>query len=411
MSSLSPGPHPTPPPAQSARASGTRSERLRRRISLFLLIVFVLAAGAWRYRITRPEYRYTRGEQAIKAGDLDTARQYADRLEASGYPDHANLLRGEVLLRSGAADRAIVYLSRVRAEGPLRRRTDVLTGQCLLTFGSFREAAQVFQAVVSEHPDDVDAHRGLAVIAYDLGQLDEAVESLRRVAELDPVDARPHRLIGLIYKDLSQNPASEEAYREALRRGLSPRVEEEVRVELAAVLTRQGKYAAGIEVLDVLPSGGVEDPAGAAARAECLRGLGRPQEAANVLDAALARQASTPLWRLRGQVYQDQGRLADALPCFERAAELSPADQQSYHLLGQAYAALGRKEDAKRAFDRAAELRRDLDKITALSKEAMAKPWDAAVRLQLAELSDRLGMPQVAAVWRKAAAACVAKGR
>jgi len=382
---------------------------MRRRISLSLLIISLLVAGAWRYRITRPEYRFARAEDAIRVGDLETARQYADRLEASGHPDHASLLRGEVLLKSGAADRAIVLLSRVRAEGPFRRQAAVLTGQCLLALGAPREADQVFRSVIAEHPDEVDAHRGLAVIAYDLGQLDEAAEHLRYVAELDPTDARPHRLIGLIYKDMGQYAASEEAYREALRRGLTPKVEEEVRVELTAVLARQGKYAAGIEVLDALPSGGVEDPAGVGARAECLRGLGRQKEAADVLDAALARQTSTALWRLRGQVYQDQGRLADALPCFERAIELGPADQQSYHLLGQTYAALGRKEDAARAFTRAEELRRDLDRITALSKEAMAKPWDAAVRLQLAELSDRLGMPQVAAMWRKAAAACLKK--
>jgi hypothetical protein len=55
---------------------------------------------------------------------------------------------------------------------------------------------------------------------------------------------------------------------------------------------------------------------------------------------------------------------------------------------------------------RAEELRKDLDRITELTKEAMAKPWDAAVRLRLAELSERLGKPELAAVWRKAAAAC-----
>src|SRR5947199_218337 len=102
---------------------------------------------------------------------------------------------------------------RAGGDGRLRRRVSLfllvarvraaaLTGQCLLALGAVREADRVFRSVVAEQPDQVDAHRGLAVIAYDLGQLGEAVEHLRRVAELDAADPRPHRLIGLIYKDM-----------------------------------------------------------------------------------------------------------------------------------------------------------------------------------------------------------------
>ena len=74
--------------------------------------------------------------------------------------------------------------------------------------------------------------------------------------------------------------------------------------------------------------------------------------------------------------------------------------------LGLAYAGAGRKEDAARALARDAELRKDLDRITELSKEAMQKPWDPGVRRQLADVCDRMKKPELAAMWRKAAAAC-----
>ncbi|MCX7324098.1 MAG: hypothetical protein NTZ14_06595, partial [Hyphomicrobiales bacterium] len=74
----------------------------------------------------------------------------------------------------------------------------------------------------------VEAHRGLAVIAYDLGELSKALVHLKRVSELDPKDSRPSRLSGLINKDMSQDPDAEAAYREALRRGLPPEGEREV---------------------------------------------------------------------------------------------------------------------------------------------------------------------------------------
>jgi tetratricopeptide (TPR) repeat protein len=380
--------------------------RWRRRITLLILVLGVLGAAGWRYRVTRPDYRLARGQDAIRAGDAQTVRDYAERLEAAGYPDHAHLLRGEALHAFGAPDLALAQFNKIRSEGPIRLRAAVLSGRCLLELGELKEAHRAFEFVVAEQPDNVDGHRGLAAIAYDLGQLGEAVGHLRRVAELDPHDSRPHRLIGLIYKDMTQNVQSEEAYREALRRGPPADVERDVRLELADVLAQQAKFAEGLEVLDGGRGAAGEDPARAAVRAECLRGLGRPQDAAKVLDGVPSGQRTAVLWRLRGQVHQDQAQAADALKCFERAVELDPSDHQAHYLLGQVYAGMGRKDDAARVFARVDELRKNLDLITDLSREAMRKPWDAQVRLQLAELCDRMGKPKLAEMWRKAAAAC-----
>lgn len=376
---------------------------MRRWLLVLFVAALVLGAG-WRYRISRTEYRFARGQEAIRAGDAETVRLYADRLDDAGARDHAFLLRGEALFHFGAPARALGQLGQVRTDGPLGLRAATLTGRCHLALGEVREAHRAFNAVVERQPDNVDAHRGLAAIAYDLGQLDEAVTFLTRVAELDPSDARPHRLIGLIHKDLARDDPAEAAYREALRRGPPEAVAGEVRVELAEVLVRKGKFAAGLEAL-----AGTDGPTAAAARAECLRGLGRSPEAAQVLDAALARHPTAALARLRGQVHQDQGQPAEALRSFERAAELGPADYQAQYLLAQAYGAAGRKDDAARTFARVEQLRLDLDHITALTREASARPWDPGVRVELAEVSERLGKPELAALWRKAAAACAAR--
>lgn len=394
---MNPEPSPAGPPAPPADAA---ARRVRRGVLVLFLLALVVGAG-WRYRVSRTEYRFARGQEAIRAGDAETVRLYADRLAAAGASDHAFLLRGEALLQFGSHARALGQLSQVRQDGPLGLRAATLAGRCHLALGEVREAHRLFSHVVEQQPDDVDAHRGLAVIAYDLGQLGDAVDHLERVAALDPADARPHRLIGLIYKDMTQDEPSEAAYREALRRGLPPEVEREARAELAEVLARRGRFAEGHEVL-----AGVESPAAAAPRAECLRGLGRPAEAATVLDAALRQKPDAALFRLRGQVHQDQGQPAEALRCFERAVELAPADYRAQYLLGPAYAAAGRGADADRTFARVEQLRLDLDRLTALTREAMNNPWDPAVRLSLAELCERLGKPELAAVWRKAAASC-----
>src|SRR5437867_11611664 len=98
MTSPSPPPPQPPPDPSSAGGGASPAElRLRRRVTLLILVLGALAAGGWRYRITRPDYRLARGEEAIRAGDAEAARGYADRLEAAGYPDHAPLLSGEAL--------------------------------------------------------------------------------------------------------------------------------------------------------------------------------------------------------------------------------------------------------------------------------------------------------------------------
>src|SRR5262245_66384686 len=102
---MSPAPEPLPlepnaadwpvPAPQSARARVVG--RLWRRRTAYVLLLFVVAmgAGALRYRVTRPDYRLNRGEAAVRAEDWDEAEDYARRLERSGYPDHAHLLRAQ----------------------------------------------------------------------------------------------------------------------------------------------------------------------------------------------------------------------------------------------------------------------------------------------------------------------------
>jgi predicted Zn-dependent protease len=148
-----------------------------------------------------------------------------------------------------------------------------------------------------------------------------------------------------------------------------------------------------------------------ALRVEALRGLGRREEASAEVDRALAVHPEGPFYRLRGQLYLDDGNARSAIPFLEKAASLSPHHYQSHFLLAQAYAAAGRKADAERTNARVDEIRRDYDQISALSREIMNKPWDPEVRLRLSEYFQRTGNAKLAAMWRKAAAHCQAQRR
>src|SRR5207247_5399247 len=81
---------------------------IRSAVVIVLVAVLVAsAAGYWRYRVTRPEYRLRQGQEAVLQGDLREAERWAAALEAAGYPDHAHLLRGQAYLSVNELNHAI----------------------------------------------------------------------------------------------------------------------------------------------------------------------------------------------------------------------------------------------------------------------------------------------------------------
>src|SRR5262249_690681 len=150
------------------------------------------------------EYRMQRGREAIGRHDYDAVDAIAEKLEAAGEADRANLLRGEALMHQERYGAALSTLNQIQEKGEVHFQSVVLSARCLLELRRLREADAVYSWVLAQDPENADAHRGVAAIAYDLGQLPRAVAHLEEVAKLDSQDGRPHRLIGLIDKDLSR---------------------------------------------------------------------------------------------------------------------------------------------------------------------------------------------------------------
>ncbi len=412
--------HPPDPvvPAPAGPAGAGRFFSRRRVVFLSLLVAAAVPLAGWRYHITRPEYRFARGEEAIRAKDYQAAEAYADSL-AAGSPDHAHFLRAAALFDRSQPYQALKECNQINGDGPLGVRAAVLSGKCLLDMGDTKEARRVFRYALDRDPDTADAHRGLGAIAYDLGQTAEAEAHLEEVARLDPADARPHRLLAHIRRDAGNLPLAEVSFREAIRVGFpAAATTDAVRVELAENLVRRAKFAEAVTVLDAVAPESAKAVA-LAVRVQALRGAGRRQDAVAAADRGLADFPAGEFARLRGQLYAEDGDAKAAIPLLERAARPGPdAARTHYHyqdlyqahfLLAQVYAADGRQADADQAAARAEEIRRDLDAATQLSQEAAARPSDAAVRLRLAAVFARLGDAGLAKMWRDAAAACGGK--
>jgi len=364
--------------------------------------VLVAAYFVW-WRSSPPAEQLRIGRAALAAGDTATAARIAESLSAK-HPDHARILKADIQLQQGDPQNALFHLNKIEDKGELRREAASLAGQCMLALQNLPEAERAFQFVLSEQPDNIDGHRGLAAVYFDQGALQKCLDHLAEVAKLDPMDARPHRMMGYIHADLEAHAEAVENYRAALGRSLSATAASEVREELAQQLVKLGQPAAALETLG--PPAGTESPRATATRAEAEWAQGRTAEAVARLDAALKSHAdSLPLLRLRGKLHVEAGEWEPAAVLLERAVKADTTDLTSLHHLAMAYDRLKRPADAERVRKQHQSTKDALGTLTTLNREADARPWDPAVRLKLAEVCESLGKSQLAVMWRRAAEA------
>jgi tetratricopeptide (TPR) repeat protein len=380
------------------------------RLGLIATLLIIGSIWWFRERHVSADRLLATGRMALVRGEWDKVREVAERLERGGYEPHSRLLRAEWLWSRGEVASALALAEGVQAEGRLRVDAAVIVGKCLLALENRREAFRVFSWVVEQDADQVDAHRGLAALAYDLGQWHQAERHLQRVAELDREDPRPYRLLGLMYKDLSRWEDAERTYLAAWERRVEGVMRMDIALELAEVMLQRAKYE---EALDWLQTVARETSAPRTKmtqlRAEGLYGLGRQPEAVAELEALPREQWTGGMWRCRGRLHRDAGEMAEAAACLETAVRLDPSDAESWHILAQVYESLNKKEVATQARQRVEDIQKRLQQLTELTHRAMEQPWDSEVRQRLADIHEQLGHQDLARMWRKAAVECANK--
>lgn len=388
--------------------------RLRRHflglLGLALLAGLIGAAGFWGYRTTRPAYRLRQGQQALRRGDVAQAERLVERLEAAGYPAQAHLLRGQCFLRQGKLERAILEYNQIpHDQHELLAEASLIYGLGFLSLGYAAEAEKLLRYVVEVSPDDIEARRGLATLAYDRGSMVEALGHLTKWSELDDQDGQSHRFMGVIYKDLMALVPAAEHYRKALAAStLAPRAREEAVLEFAEVLLQQTEFAEALAYLDSCAFDVGGPPAALPElRAESLYGLGRGAEAAHVLDRARDAGSPSPRWlRLRAQLHADAGELKAAADLLLKALETDPHECPCRYQLAQVYERLGRRPEAAEQRRHLEQSQRLYTELSDLNQEALQKPLDAGVRRRLAAMCRQLGKLDLAQMWLRAAAAC-----
>ncbi len=230
---------------------------------------------------------------------------------------------------------------------------------------------------------------------------------LQEVARLDERDGRPWRFLGHIYEFLERFGEATASFREALARDLGSEFAEDAREHLAECQLRQSAHKDALRTLDACNPSSEQAPHLAALRAEGLMADGQAEKAKQVLDAALdASPESFDLLALRARLAWKADDDATAASLLEKALDIKKHDYGARFLLAQVYQALDRSADAAEQGRRAEQIKDQQKAFRELLEQADARPWDAEVRLRLANLCREMDRPADADQWAAAARAC-----
>ncbi|WLD14649.1 tetratricopeptide repeat protein [Planctellipticum variicoloris] len=262
--------------------------------------------------------------------------------------------------------------------------------------------------VASEQPGHPDAHRWMGAIAYDLGDMNRALDELSIVSRLAPTDDRPYVLKAQRHADFEQFRDAVEAGSQALALHPPEPVREDVATELVRARMRIRDYAAALKTLPQARRSALS----LALEAECHLSLGDAVSANARLEEARSLDPEEPsVLRLFGRMELDAGRPEAALEPLRSVLKLDPQDHESRHHLAQALRLLGRTAEADAEARRSANIVKLKLEMANLNIEAINRPQDADVRDRIAAVCSKLGKPQLAESWRKAAAACRQRSR
>ena len=212
---------------------------------------------------------------------------------------------------SGKPERALGINRTFVARWPADERGQLALGDRYMAMGRPQEARTVYQQLVAGGREALLGRLGDAQLTS--GAIAEAVQSYERLLTLCPDSSRVRYQLARTYAAGGRMEDAERTYRQLLD---SPTYGVQARVEAAALLRHNGHLAAAEPLL------------------------------AQVL--TLAPDHREGLLRL-GEVLLEQGRPGEALPHWERLAELEPHNWRVQGHLSKAYSQLGRDAEARDA--------------------------------------------------------------
>jgi len=240
-----------------------------------------------------------------------------------------------------------------------------------LWLSNFSRAESCFETALQSIPHSADLALGLGILYEYSGETEKGVAAFGRVLELDPTNARAHSSLGGF---LAQSGDFEEAmaeYREA--KALAPDLENPHQ-KLGRDYFYEGMLEPAAGEFGHALSEEPEDPVSWFYYLDCLRRMGKCDEAIEVYEEIKQRFAAEP--ELVSGLYEQFNMKAEALDALERLAAANPDSPDVLARLARVHRESGRLDEAVKLVERMARLVPDDPEALALLGELYLERGD-----------------------------------
>ncbi len=345
--------------------------------------------------------QFRRASAAVDRSDFVAAERIASELVTDPqYGVLSTAIRGLIYARQGRFDEAIQIAEEISAVPVMQSEAYVIAGEVFQRQNRLKEALGAFQNALELNPRHVRANLWLGAIYYDTGAMRLSTDHLRKAAELDPADVNSLLLSAKIFQEYEQNNEAIRDYRELLKRDLKPDVQQLVRVKLAECFVALRELDEARNALKDC----VESPSVLATRSAIEEFAGNNAAALSLAQSVLKQLPTDRATGLiAGRILLVQRDWNDALPLLERMTQSLPYDYEPRLLFGRALVGSGEKDRGEQEIRQATELKDKFLKFADLHQDAIKRPQDAALRVEIGRQAEQLGKPELARNWYRAA--------
>lgn len=315
----------------------------------------------------------------------------------------ARLLRAAIDVRLGMPELALRHLQHMPGD-KYREQSLLVAGESYYRLQRYLEAEVAFRQLTELNPDSDLGLRWLVAVYYDLGAYDHATDISNRLTALRSQDFIPHRMLGMMARDFERNQQAISHFRRALELGPPQDVRVEIVEELAATLADEHAYA---EAVALIEGSLVRTPVTSHTLAQSYWALGSQELAVKHLALAVEggpMNGSVALTHARFALEADEPERAE--PILRKIVASDPTNIDAYYILGLVLSKLGKNDESRIAHTEHNRLVSLKETLTELNVKAIQNPRDGNVRLELADVCEKLGKQDLAQMWRRAANAC-----
>lgn len=348
----------------------------------------------------RADWQNGCASEAIKNRDFENAEWWIGWSEFV-HPGNleAEFLKARILRLQGDFQASMDQLEVAKDAGLDPKRAERERTLALAYLGQVNQVQDQLGDLLQNPGDDAHEICEAFVMGYITTRTFRQAETIADAWAKDfPEDAQPHYYVGVIHRENGRWEAAQAELERAV--ALDPEHSAAAR-ELGEVLVIRKIPAEALKYFQM--SQKQEDSqmlAGLVGEVQCLRALGRSDEAReriqaamgiDPLDSAVAFEAA--------QVEMDENQYDAAIVVLEPAVEANPRDHNLRNAYAEALGGVGRTDEAKEQFDHVDAFKNKLREAKVLVEELTSNPDDPDKRYRIGKLHLDYGDPKEGLIW------------